>query len=50
MTVKELIEELKKLPQEGLVYRDGGQYKDDYVPVSKVDNFRSWGLHGYCIN
>lgn len=46
MTVKELIEELKKHPMDGKVYRDGGQFKDDYVPVLRVKPFKSFGIGG----
>ncbi len=50
MTVRELIEELKKLDQDAKVYTQGGEYKDDYRPVSKCVKFRSWGLEGYEIS
>jgi hypothetical protein len=37
MTVSELIEELKQLPQDYIVYYEGGDYKDDYREVNKVE-------------
>lgn len=47
MTVKELIEELKKLDQNTKVYRSGGQHLDDYTPIGKVLKFKFWGDEGY---
>jgi hypothetical protein len=37
MTVAELISELQKLPQDYLVFRDAGDYKDDWQEVVKVE-------------
>jgi hypothetical protein len=49
MTVSQLIEQLKKLPQDARVYRDGGEYADDWRPVHSVSNLRSWGHVGVLI-
>lgn len=37
MTVSELIEKLKQLPQDYEVFREGGNYKDDWREISKVE-------------
>jgi hypothetical protein len=37
MTVKELIEQLSKLPQDYYVYYEAGDYKDDYQEVSQAE-------------
>jgi hypothetical protein len=37
MTVSELIAELSKMPPDATVYREGGEYKDDWREVSQVD-------------
>jgi predicted translin family RNA/ssDNA-binding protein len=37
MTVKELIEQLNKLPQDYYVYYESGDYKDDYQEVNYVE-------------
>lgn len=37
MTVSELIEKLKQLPQDYEVFREGGNYKDDWREVDKVE-------------
>lgn len=50
MTVRELIEELKKLDQNAKVYRQGGEYKDDYIIISRCIKFKSWGEEGYEIS
>lgn len=49
MTVAELIERLKQLPPEALVYRDGGEYKDHHEQVHTAKLFRVWGLEGVVI-
>ena len=46
MTVAELIEQLKQLPPNTSVYRDGGEYKDHYQQVHTAKIFRSWGIEG----
>jgi hypothetical protein len=45
MTVSELIAELSKLPPECKVFYEGGDYKDDWRNVTKVDveYFSSFG-------
>lgn len=37
MTVSELIAELQKLPKDYLVFLDGGDYKDDWQEVIKIE-------------
>jgi hypothetical protein len=37
MTVAELIKELEKLPLDYEVFYEGGDYKDDWREVSKVE-------------
>ena len=49
MTVAELIKELSKLPQGHTVYRDGGDYADDWRRVHKVETLDSWGTIGVLI-
>jgi hypothetical protein len=49
MTVKELIEALQKLPQDDVVYYEGGDYADDWRQVHKVSNLNSWGTKGILI-
>jgi len=49
MTVSQLIEQLKRMPQDDVVYRDGGEYADDWRRVRSVSNLRSWGHVGVLI-
>lgn len=54
MTVAELIDELKELPQDFLVYYEGNDYKSNWVEVSKIEIARrstevSWGHTGVFI-
>lgn len=49
MTVKELIEALQKLPQDDVVYYDGGDYADYWRQVRKVSNSNSMGTKGVLI-
>lgn len=51
LTVAELIEELKKLPQDEKVYRNGGEYKDDYreVVTAYFEPNMGWGKRGVFI-
>jgi hypothetical protein len=37
------------MPQDAKVYRDGGEYADDWRPVHAVNNLRSWGYTGVLI-
>lgn len=37
MTVSELIAELQKLPADYLVFRDGGDYQNDWQEVEKIE-------------
>ena len=46
MTVAELIEQLKQLPPDAPVYRDGGEYKDHHQRVYAAKIFKAWGLEG----
>lgn len=53
MTVKELIEALKKLPsdqQNMPVYYLGGEFNGDYRKITKLKSFRSWGQEGICVD
>ena len=48
MKVHELINQLRKLPQEANVLYEGGEYKDDYRDVRQIkyeDNL-GWGKSG----
>jgi hypothetical protein len=51
LTVADLIEELKKLPPDAKVYREGGEYKDDYreVVTAYFEKHLGWGLQGVII-
>lgn len=44
MTVAELIEELQKMPHNMTVFRDGGDYKDDWREVRTVEISRQSSL------
>lgn len=46
MTVKELIEELRKFPPDQKVYRQGGEYNGDYRSITYVNKFKDWGTSG----
>lgn len=48
MKVRELIEQLRKLPQEADVLYEGGEYKDDYRDVCQVKykDKLGWGKSG----
>jgi hypothetical protein len=37
MTVAELIAELQQFPKDYIVFREGGDYKDDWQEVSRVE-------------
>jgi hypothetical protein len=49
MTVAQLIELLKKMPQDAVVFRDGGDYADDWRRIHSVNNLNSWGTQGVLI-
>lgn len=51
MTVKDLIEELKKLPPDAKVYYEGGEYKDDYREIGKAfyEKNMGWGQSGVLV-
>jgi hypothetical protein len=44
-----LIEELKKFPPNTKVYRDGGEYKDDYLEIGSTKQFKYWSISGVII-
>ena len=51
MNVKDLIEQLQKLPPDYEVFYEGGDYKDDWREVRQVEIARrstevSWGYTG----
>jgi hypothetical protein len=46
MTVNELIEQLKKFPPDAKVYREGGDYKDDWRDVSTASYGQVWEKKG----
>jgi hypothetical protein len=49
MTVAQLIELLKKMPQDATVFYEGGDYADDWRRVSAVNNLNAWGTRGVLI-
>ncbi len=49
MTVAQLIELLTKMPQDAVVFRDGGDYADDWRRIHSVNNLNSWGTQGVLI-
>lgn len=44
MTVRELRDLLDTMPDDAIVYREGGEYNGDYRCVSKVDYSREPGF------
>ncbi len=49
MKVKELIEELKKFPPDAEVYRDAGDFKDDWRRIYRLSDLNNWGTYGVLI-
>jgi hypothetical protein len=49
MIVKELIEELKKFPPDATVYRDSGDFADDWRKVFRLSDLTNWGTRGVLI-
>jgi hypothetical protein len=49
MTVEQLIKLLQTMPKDVIVYRDGGEYADDWRRVTSVSNLNSWGTKGVLI-
>jgi hypothetical protein len=49
MTVKELIEELKKFPPDTEVYYEGGDYADDWRKVHRLSDLNNWGTRGVLV-
>jgi len=46
MTVRELIEALQRLPQDARVYREGGDYQDDWREVQSASAGQVWEFKG----
>lgn len=49
MTVAQLIDLLKRMPQDATVFREGGDYKDDWRNIHSVNNLNVWGHKGVII-
>lgn len=49
MTVEQLIKLLQTMPKDAIVYRDGGDYAEDWRRVARVSNLNSWGTRGVII-
>lgn len=49
MTVADLIEQLKKFPQDSTVYYEGGDHKDDWRKVQTVSHGEVWEFRGVFI-
>lgn len=49
MTVKDLIVALQRLPQDAKVYREGGDYIDDWREVQTASSGQVWELRGVFI-
>ena len=46
VTVEQLIKHLQKFPSGATVYRDGGDYKDDWRVVTTAAYGQVWGYKG----
>lgn len=46
VTVEQLIKHLQKFPPGATVYRDGGDYKDDWRMITTAAYGQSWELKG----
>ncbi len=46
MTVSELIAKLSKMPPEAKIYRDAGDFKDDWREVRTASHGQVWGING----
>jgi hypothetical protein len=46
MTVAQLIAALQKLPQDAKVYKEGGDYQDDWHEVQFVSTGNIWEFRG----
>lgn len=46
MTVAQLIAALQKLPQDAKVYKERGDYKDDWQEVQVASSGQVWELRG----
>lgn len=49
MKVKDLIAALQKCPPDAKVYKEGGDYKDDWREVQTASQGQVWGLRGVFI-
>ena len=49
MTVAQLIAALQRCPPDAKMYKEGGDYKDDWREVQTVSQGQVWGLHGVFI-
>ncbi len=46
MTVRELIEVLQRCPKDAKVYKESGDYKDDWREIQTASQGQVWELHG----
>lgn len=49
-TAEQLIELLQKMPKDAIVYKDGGDFVDDWRRVYAVNNLDAWGTKGVLIS
>lgn len=50
MTVEQLIKLLQTLPKDAKVYYEGGDYAEDWRPITRVSNLNSWGYSGVLLD
>ena len=46
MTVAQLIAALQKLPQDAIVYKESGDFADDWREIQSASAAQVWGLNG----
>lgn len=46
MTVAQLIQALQRLPQDAIVYKETGDYADDWREIRSVAQGQSWEICG----
>ncbi len=46
MTVAQLIAALQKLPQDAKVYKESGDYKDDWIEIQTASSGQVWEIKG----
>lgn len=49
LTVAQLIEALQQLPQDAKVYKETGDYPDDWREIVSVSNGQVWEIRGVFI-